>query len=499
MAGAALCTCTSALWFVAGTRTHFTLYTLHSTLYTLHSTLYTPHSTHYTPHSTLHTLHSTLYTLHTPHFTLHTPHSTLHAPHSTLHTPHSTLYTLLHSTLYTSHFTIYTLHSTLHTLHSTALHALHFTLHASHTTLHTLHSTLHTLHPTLQFTHCTLHTPYFTPHTPPHSTTLHHTPPHSTTLHHTPPHSTTPHHTPPHPTTLHHTPPHSTTLHHTPPHSTTLHHTPPHSTTLHHTPPHSTTLHHTPPHSTLYTLHTPYFTLRTPYFTLHTPHSTLYTPYFIFKPASLVHHFQVGPPSRQEVERTKKDSKKSKDPWARRLVSSFLKYPWFGRGGVQSSWNQVAKVYGCFLYSLHLKALLGGLQGDSCSTHLPQLVDSNQTWRFSQSLSNLWRVAQHSCQASVAEFHPAPQRPVPRQRPAPLFGNRMLWGISSRWKPILFTPRNTAWLVNKLDHLRILSHTTRCKLLSSIAILGQQRFCCCRPKRCRRGAALSRMRLSRAS
>ena len=35
-------------------------------------------------------------------------------------------------------------------------------------------------------------------------------------------------------------------------------------------------------------------------------------------------------------------------------------------------------------------------------------------------------------------------------------------GISSRWKPMLFTPRNTAWLVNKLDHLRILSHTTRC-------------------------------------
>ena len=144
------------------------------------------------------------------------------------------------------------------------------------------------------------------------------------------------------------------------------------------------------------------------------------------------------------------------------IGSSFLKYPWFGRGGVQSSWNQVAKVYGCFLYSLHLKALLGGLQGDSCSTHLPQLVDSNQTWRFSQSLSNLWRVAQHSCQASVPEFHPAPQRPVPRQRPAPLFGARMLCGISSRWKPILFTPRNTAWLVNKLDHLRILSHTTRC-------------------------------------
>ena len=34
---------------------------------------------------------------------------------------------------------------------------------------------------------------------------------------------------------------------------------------------------------------------------------------------------------------------------------------------------------------------------------------------------------QHSCQASVAEFHPAPQRPVPRQRPVPLFGARMLW------------------------------------------------------------------------
>ena len=141
-------------------------------------------------------------------------------------------------------------------------------------------------------------------------------------------------------------------------------------------------------------------------------------------------------------------------------------------------------MYWCFLYSLHLKALLGGLQGDSCSTHLPQLVDNNQTWRFSESLLNLWRVAQHSCQASVAKFHPAPQRPVPRQRPVPLFGARMLWESHPDETDTVHSPQHcmTCEQVGSSTYL-VTYHTLQ--LLSSIAILGQQRFCCCRPRRCR--------------
>ena len=57
---------------------------------------------------------------------------------------------------------------------------------------------------------------------------------------------------------------------------------------------------------------------------------------------------------------------------------------------------------------------------------------------------------------------PCASAPCTSAAPRTFVRSRTAMGISSRWKPILFTPRNTAWLVNKLDHLRILSHTTRC-------------------------------------
>ena len=105
---------------------------------------------------------------------------------------------------------------------------------------------------------------------------------------------------------------------------------------------------------------------------------------------------------------------------------------------------------------------------------------------------------QHSCQASVAEFHPAPPRPVPRQRPVPSFGTECYGNLIQMKTDTVHSPQHcmTCEQVGSSTYL-VTYHTLQ--LLSSIAILGQQRFCCCRPKRCRRGAALSRMRLSRAS